>query len=80
MELFSTLPPFLIAILNHTPQLLYRGEAGWDSVQFHFHCPKIAYHVELNAESNRSVEGLQLRLEEVVNFSWILKYYNRMNI
>ena len=31
----------------------------------------IAYHVELNAESNRPVEGLQLRLEEVVNFSWI---------
>ena len=24
--------------------------------------------MELNAESNRSVEGLQLRLEEVVNF------------
>ena len=28
--------------------------------------------MELNAESNRSVEGVQLRLEVLVNFSWIL--------
>ena len=40
---------------------------------FHFYCATIAYHVELNAESNHSVEGLQLRLEEIVKFSWILK-------
>ena len=33
------------------------------------YCATIAYQVELNAESNRPVEGLQLRLEEVVNVS-----------
>ena len=33
------------------------------------HCATIAYHVESNAESNLSVEGLQLRLEVFVYFS-----------
>ena len=34
-----------------------------------FYCATIAYHVELNAESNRTVEGLQLRLEDMSSFS-----------
>ena len=33
-----------------------------------FYCATIAYHVELNAESNRSVEGLQLTLKEMSIF------------
>ena len=35
--------------------------------------------MELNAESNRSVEGLQLRLELFVNFSWFYKVVSSLN-
>ena len=35
---------------------------------FQFYCATIAYHVGLNAESNHSVEGLQLRLEDMSIF------------
>ena len=35
---------------------------------FQFYCATIAYHVGLIAESNRPVEGLQLRLEDMFGF------------
>ena len=35
---------------------------------FQFYCTTIAYHVGLNAESNRPVAELQLRLEDMSIF------------
>ena len=42
-------------------------------------CATIAYHVELNAEYNRPVAGLQLRLEVLVYFSeFRIKIYTKL--
>ena len=66
---------FLVAIFKPYPSAVIQraGRVGLLSVphgklhlsnqNFQFYCATIAYHVGLNAESNRTVEGLQLRLE-----------------
>ena len=57
----------------HTPSAVIQRGGRVSNENFQYYCATIAYHVELNAESNRSVEELQLRLLELsVNFSCIL--------
>ena len=46
----------------------YLNVAFISNQNFQFYCATIADHVGLIAESNRSVEGLQLRLEDMSIF------------
>ena len=61
---------FLVPVFNHTPSAVIQrgGRVGVSSVPHGSNCATIAYHVGLIAESNCSVEGLQLRLEDMSIF------------